>query len=79
MLERVVALLEILVVASVLSSLLESVWMATEEENQEMLMSEAVNTDLALGGKYLESTEVRASSDHITISQKGWGKMYAVT
>ncbi|KDR17242.1 hypothetical protein L798_08807 [Zootermopsis nevadensis] len=30
--------------------------MATEEENQEMLMSEAVNTDLVLGGKYLQQT-----------------------
>lgn len=60
MLERVVELLEILAVASVLSSSLESVWMATEEENQEMLMSEAVNTDLVLGGKYLGRTDVRS-------------------
>lgn len=43
--------------------------MATEEENQEMLMSEAVNIDLALGGKYLGSTDVRSSLEHVTIAQ----------
>lgn len=45
------------VVASVPFSLLESVWMATEEGNQELLMFEAVSTDPALGGKYLRSRD----------------------
>jgi hypothetical protein len=42
-----------MVVAPVPFLLLESVWMATEEGNQELIMFEAVSTDPALGGKYL--------------------------
>jgi hypothetical protein len=73
-LERAAELLEILVVASVPSSMLESVWMATEEENREMMMFEAVSIDLAPGDKYLGSRDGRSStSDHIIISQ-GLGK-----
>ena len=34
-------------------SLLEIVWVATEEGNQELLMFEAVSIDPALGDKYL--------------------------
>jgi len=40
-------------VAPVPFLLLEIVWMATEEGNQEWLMFEAVSTDPGLGGKYL--------------------------
>lgn len=44
---------EILVAASVPSSLLESEWTAIEEESQEMLMFGAESTDPALDDKYL--------------------------
>jgi len=44
---------EMSVVAPVPFSLLEIVWMATEEGNQVLLMFEAVSIDPALGGKYL--------------------------
>jgi hypothetical protein len=75
LLETSVKLLAILVVASVPSSSLESAWMAIEVENREMLMPEAVNTDLALGGKYLGNKDVTSCSlDHTTIFQKSWGK-----
>jgi hypothetical protein len=52
-LETVAEVLEKSVVASVPFSMLESVWTATEEGNQELLMFEAVSTDPVLGGKYL--------------------------
>lgn len=44
---------EMSAVAPVPFLLLEIVWMATEEGNQEWLMFEAVSTDPGLGGKYL--------------------------
>jgi hypothetical protein len=52
-LETLAEVSEMLVVARVPFSLLEIVWMATEEGNPELLMFEAVSTDPALGGKYL--------------------------
>jgi hypothetical protein len=52
-LETAAEVLETLVVGSVPFSLLESVWTATEVENRELLMFEAVSTDPAPGGKYL--------------------------